>query len=503
MGGTMTASAHRPNLIFFIPDELRASSVGCYGDPVSLTPNIDRLASQGTRFDQCHAQHTVCTPSRTSFTTGWYPHVRGHRTLWNMLRPEDPNLLKYLKRAGYEVIWGGKNDLLSPDAFAGSVSDWNVGRFSTSARPGGHGTPPYSIDDPRYYTFLYEAMPDGIETVGDFQHVDGAVQWIRQRKSDSGRPFALYLPLTFPHCPYHAPEPFHSRYSADQIGPLRPSGLPVKPDFHARIREARRLGELDERFFRELHAVYLGMIGVTDALLGMLLNALDETGHASDTAVFLFADHGDWAGDYGLVEKWPSALDDCLTRVPLIVRVPGDGFARGHVVAEPVELFDVMATALDLAGIVATHTHFARSLVPQLAGAPGDPDRAAFSEGGYDPHEPHAFEGRPESGGLFRDPSHIYYPKGRLQQDHPLSVCRATSIRTMTHRLVRRPLGVSELYDLAVDPLELHNVYGDVQYATVRGDLEQRLLDWYIHTADVVPPLEHPRSLPRFDGPSS
>ena len=73
----------------------------------------------------------------------------------------------------------------------------------------------------------------------------------------------------------------------------------------------------------------------------------------------------------------------------------------------------------------------------------------------------------------------------------------------MTHRLVRRPLGVSELYDLVVDPLELHNVYGDVQYATVRGDLEQRLLDWYIHTADVVPPLEHPRSLPRFDGPSS
>ena len=99
MGATMTASAHRPNLIFFIPDELRASSVGCYGDPVSTTPNIDRLASQGTRFDQCHVQHTVCTPSRTSFTTGWYPHVRGHRTLWNMLRPEDPNLLKYLKRA--------------------------------------------------------------------------------------------------------------------------------------------------------------------------------------------------------------------------------------------------------------------------------------------------------------------------------------------------------------------------------------------------------------------
>lgn len=495
----MTTSTQRRNLIFFIPDELRASSVGCYGDPVSLTPNIDRLASEGTRFDQCHVQHTVCTPSRTSFTTGWYPHVRGHRTLWNMLRPEDPNLLKYLKQAGYDVIWGGKNDLLSPGAFAESVSDWDVGRFSTRARPNGHGSPPFPTDDPRYYSFLYDAMSGGIEAVDDFQHVDGAIQWLLRRPRDSARPFALYLPLSFPHCPYHAPEPFHSRYSADQIGPLRPTGLPGKPDFHALIRKTRRLGELDDRFFRELHAVYLGMIGVTDSLLGMLLDALDETGHASDTAVFLFADHGDWAGDYGLVEKWPSALDDCLTRVPLIARVPGVGFARGHVVAEPVELFDVMATALELAGIVPTHTHFARSFVPQLAGAPGDPDRAAFSEGGYDPHEPHAFEGRPESGDLFRDPLQIYYPKGRAQQDHPLSVCRAVSIRTMTHRLVRRPLGVSELYDLAEDPMELRNVHGEAQYTAVRSELEHRLLDWYIHTADVVAHLEHPRSLPRFD----
>ena len=94
------------NFIFFIPDELRAESVGCFTPhalPTSLTPNITRLASEGTRFDQCHVQHTVCTPSRCSFATGWYPHARGHRTLWHMLTPEEPNLLKYLKRAGYEV----------------------------------------------------------------------------------------------------------------------------------------------------------------------------------------------------------------------------------------------------------------------------------------------------------------------------------------------------------------------------------------------------------------
>ena len=494
-------TTRRPNLIFFIPDELRARALACYGNPVVDTPNIDRLAAQGTRFDQCHVQHTVCTPSRTSFTTGWYPHVRGHRTLWNMLGPDDPNLLKYLKQSGYEVIWGGKNDLLAPEAFPESVDDWDIGRFSTRACPAPHGGAPWDRDDPRYHSFLYDAIPGGIEAVSDFQHVDGAIEWLRQRPRNADRPFALYLPLTFPHCPYHAPEPWHSRHRAEATPALIPPDLPGKPDFHRLIRASRRLNELDDHFFHKIQASYLGMVEVTDTLLGMLTDALEETGHDADTAVMLFADHGDWAGDYGLVEKWPSALDDCLTRVPLIVRAPGDSFARGHVVHEPVELFDVMATALDLAAISPTHVHFARSLVPQLLGAPGDPDRAAFTEGGYDPHEPHAFEGRAQSGGLFRDPANVYYPKGRLQQDHPESVCRAVSIRTATHRLVHRPLGTSELYDLVDDPFETRNCHNHPAHAAVQASLERRLLDWFVRTSDVVPLREHPRSLPPSHNP--
>jgi len=418
-----------------------------------------------------------------------------------MLTPEEPNLLKYLRNAGYEVHWGGKNDLLSPESFAESVDDHRLGARSKRARPThGHGEPPYALDDPRYYTFLYEPIEGGIESLSDFRNVDGAIEFLRSRRAGQSRrsggekPFVLYLPLSFPHCPYHAPEPFHSMVSPDDVPALRPTDLSGKPDFHRLIRQTRRLDQLDEKFFRALQAVYLGMTAVTDTLLGMLLDALDETGHAADTTLFFFADHGDWAGDYGLVEKWPSALDDCLTRVPLLVRSPG--MKGGRAVHEPVELMDIMATTLDLAGIEAEHTHFSRSLVPQLAGAAGDPERAVFSEGGYDPHEAHAFEGRAQSGALFRTPSHIYYPKGRLQQDVPESVSRATSIRTRTHRLVRRPLGVSELYDLEQDPRELRNVYDDPAHATVQRDLARRLLDWHIHTADVVPYGEHPRGLP-------
>ena len=81
------------NIIYINPDEMRADVLGCYGHALARTPNFDRLAAQGTRFDQCHVQHTVCTPSRCSFMTGWYPPTAGHRTLWNPLQAHEPNTI--------------------------------------------------------------------------------------------------------------------------------------------------------------------------------------------------------------------------------------------------------------------------------------------------------------------------------------------------------------------------------------------------------------------------
>ncbi|MBE0695492.1 MAG: sulfatase-like hydrolase/transferase, partial [Anaerolineaceae bacterium] len=158
------------NFIFFMPDELRAESLGCYGHPLVRTPNIDALGGQGTRFDQCHVQNTVCTPSRCSMMTGWYPHVRGHRTLWHLLRPDEPNLLRYLKQNGYEVMWFGKNDLLAQASFAESV---------TCAET--HGTKMYNFDllppdDPRHFTFLAGPVTGPLEEHTDCANVLAAVR---------------------------------------------------------------------------------------------------------------------------------------------------------------------------------------------------------------------------------------------------------------------------------------------------------------------------------------
>src|SRR5690349_14260786 len=116
---------HRPNLIFFMPDELRADALSCYGNPICRTPHLDYLAHEGTRFAQCHVSYPVCGASRCSLLTGWPTSVRGHRSLYYFLRPNEPNLFRYLRQGGYDVYWYGKNDALASESFADSVTEWN------------------------------------------------------------------------------------------------------------------------------------------------------------------------------------------------------------------------------------------------------------------------------------------------------------------------------------------------------------------------------------------
>src|SRR5438552_11264271 len=114
----------RPNIVLFVPDELRADALACYGNPVVRTPHFDRLAKMGTRFESCHVQFPVCGASRCSLATGWPTSVRGHRSLYYFLKPNEPNLFRYLRQAGYDVFLFGKNDVLAPETLADSVTEW-------------------------------------------------------------------------------------------------------------------------------------------------------------------------------------------------------------------------------------------------------------------------------------------------------------------------------------------------------------------------------------------
>ena len=482
----------KQNFVFFFPDEMKASSVSCYGNPVVKMPNFDKFAEEGVLFETCIVQNPVCSPSRCSLMTGWYVHNLGHRTLWHLLRPHEPSLFRYLKQDGYNIYWQGKNDLYSQeylDEILDDIGDIRKGvRPQTSLKSGKvhGGKRSYGPDDPHFYSFLDDPIPDD----PDGLLVDGVIARsvdIIKAQKDSGKPFMLFIPSTMPHPSYSTLKYYHDMYAPEDVIDMlyEYDELKDPPEFAALIREYRRIGKWTKEFLAKIYAVYLGMNSYVDVMLGLLVDAVEEAGLTDNTTFIISSDHGDWAGNKGLVEKWSNAMDDDIVRIPLMIKSPG--MKKGLRVKGQAALFDVMPTVLELAGIECGHIHFARSLVPELKGERDDLERPVFCEGGYDTHEPHCFEGYPAREGGGRNPGNIYAPKLQQQQDHPLSVCRTAMMRTLDYKLVKRTSGDDELYDLKNDPAEINNVIKDAQYAGIRARLESDMLRWYIKTSDVVP----------------
>jgi arylsulfatase A-like enzyme len=474
--------AKRPNIIIFMPDELRADALACYGNPVIRTPNFDRLARSGTRFENCHVQFPVCGASRCSMATGWPTSVRGHRSLYYFLQPDEPNMFRYLLQAGYDVYMYGKNDVLAGASVAGSLTQWRNPRPPASEFA--------AIDKPQYpTTMLFPPAGERRATV-DYAALQLAIEVLERQENE--RPFCILLSLFEPHPPYTIPADFYHLYRPSEVPAPTPPGLPRRPRFHEAMRNISGLNRVSEAEFRQVRAVYYGQVSYSDWLLGELLEAIERTSHSRDTALVVCSDHGDYTGDYGLVEKWPSGLEDCLTHVPLFGSVPGG--TPGHVASDLVELYDVMATCLDLGGTTAAHTNFARSLLPQLHGLPGDAHRAAFTEGGYNTYEPQAFE--PVIDGL-------YSAKTRLQNEHPETITRCAAIRTDRYKLIVRPNDQSELYDCQKDPAQKENLFADLSVRDVQNELQARLTNWYVDTSGVPPEHRDPRGAAVLDRPAN
>ncbi|MGH9469820.1 MAG: sulfatase-like hydrolase/transferase, partial [Terriglobia bacterium] len=252
--GKAPGASARPNIILFMPDELRADALACLGNPVVKTPNFDRLAAEGALFSNCFVQFPVCGASRCSLLTGWPTSVRGHRSLFYFLRPDEPNLFKYLKQAGYDVYWYGKNDALAAESFPESVTEWDYYGAGASAQRVARSQNPWPLESPYHYSFLYNESGDRRDT-GDYVNVQAAIRILERREQD--RPFCIFLPLSSPHPPYTAPEGFYDLYDPASVPTPRPAGLARKPNFYQGIRASYHLERLTERDFRKIHAVYL------------------------------------------------------------------------------------------------------------------------------------------------------------------------------------------------------------------------------------------------------
>jgi arylsulfatase A-like enzyme len=195
----------------------------------------------------------------------------------------------------------------------------------------------------------------------------------------------------------------------------------------------------------------------------------------------VFTDHGEYLGDFGLVEKWPSGLDACLTRNPLVIA--GPGMAEGSVADAMIELVDLLPTLCELGEAEVHHTHFGRSLTPVLAD-PTMPHREfTCSEGGF----------RPTDEPRFERAGWIYEAKTDLQHDQPELVGTAIALRTAAYTYVYRACEHDELYDRIADPAETTNLAHRPDHASMLDALRAELLDWLAETSDVIPWKPDPR----------
>ncbi len=489
--------AKQPHVLLFNPDQWRGDTLGHLGHPAVQTPELDRVVREdGVSITGAYCQNPVCTPSRCSFMTGWYPHVRGHRTMHHMLRPDEPMLLRTLKRNGYYVWWGGKNDIVQPQH---GFADYCDVKFAAAARtiypncdPNWRGEPPPVGDN--FYSFyigkLTKPAQNPVYLDDDWEPVYGLLDFLKNPPRD--KPLCIFLALGYPHPPYCAEEPYYGMTDRGKVPPRVPTPTAEqwsrKPSMVRGIFERQRLQNWTEARWAELRATYYDMCARVDHQFGLIREAMERAGLWDDTAMFCFSDHGDFTGDYGLVEKNQNTFEDCLTRVPLIVRPPKGVAVKPGVRDALAELIDVSATVEALTGVGPEHDHFGKSLLPVVAGTAEEHRDAVFCEGGRLRGERQAMELDSR-----QTPATLYWPRVGLQMGDGPESTKAVMCRTRDYKYVRRLYEKDELYDLRRDPHELDNRIDDPALAAVLARMKERTLTFFMETGDAVPRATDPR----------
>jgi len=443
----------RPNILYIMSDDHAAHAISAYGSRVNRTPNIDRLAQGGMRFDNCFAVNSICSPSRATIITGKYSHLNGVPT-FNRFDGSQPTVAKYLQAAGYYTCMIGKWHLGSdPTGF----DKWIV-------LPG-QGL----YHDPAFLE------PEGRRVIKGYVTdviTDLAIDFLKNRPKD--KPFFLMCHHKAPHRNWepdekhrtmfankHIPEPptLRDDYAtrtdairectqkvfkdmtrrdlkleppADLTGSARNKWLGVKPtevEIEVNGKKQTLTGKtLDDWKYQRYMQDYLACVQSVDDNVGRLLDWLDQNGLGTNTVVFYTSDQGFFLGDHGLYDK--RFMYEESIEMPFLVRWPGvikPGSVQKAMAINP----DFAPTFMDLAGLRTPADMQGRSLVPLLKGQRPADWRTSWYYRYY--HDPGDHNTRAHYG-----------------------------IRTDTHKLIYFwKKDQWEMYDLVKDSEELHNLYND------------------------------------------
>jgi arylsulfatase A-like enzyme len=443
VGGLPAWGQQRPNVLYIMSDDHAAHAVSAYGSKLMQTPNIDRIAREGIRFDNAFVTNALCGPSRACLLTGKYNHLNGFmdNAATTKFDGSQQTFIKLLKPAGYQTAVLGKWHLNSdPTGF----DHWSI-------MPG----------QGRYFDpiFMTNGKREVIKGYVTDVITDKAIDWMKNRKKD--QPFCLLYHHKAPHRAWepdekHAklfddkemplPETFWDNYenrgtaAKDQdmsvAKTLTKTDLKVDPPAGL---EGKALVEWNyQRYIKD----YCRVIASMDENIGRVLDFLDKEGLADNTIVIYTADNGFFLGDHGWFDK--RFMYEQSLRVPLVVRYPGH-IKAGSVSKEIVLNIDHAETFLDYAGLPIPADMQGRSYRPILEGkTPADWRKVAYY---------HYYE--------FPQPHHV----------HPHYGVRSDRYKLMYFT----DLNEWEMYDLEKDPNELKNVYLAPEYSEAREQMTKEL----------------------------
>ena len=427
----------QPNVLFIISDDLTATALSCYGNKVCQTPNIDRLASQGTRFTKAYCQGTYCGPSRASFMSGYYPHAIkmlgygsprpaiGERATWAQHFKNNGYYTARVSKifhmgvpGGIEKGTDGADDPASwTERFNSAGPEWKALGDGETLENNADGRKPGPVGGNTFV--VVEA--DG----NDLVHSDGktaakAVELIKQHKD---KPFFLGVGFVRPHVPFVAPRKDYTGflpYSKIQLPPKLKDDWADIPKAGINYKTSKNM-KMDVRRQKKAVGGYYASVAFMDRMVGQVLDGLKEAGLDEKTIVIFTSDHGYHLGEHDFWAK--VSLHDESAAVPLIIRMPGKKPAVCHSL---VELLDLYPSLSNLCGLKVPERLQGKDISKMMTDPTKEVRSAAFSVNG--------------KGFLLREEDWAYIAYGKDGQ------------------------GDEELFDMKQDPKQFTNLAKDPQY---------------------------------------
>jgi uncharacterized sulfatase len=441
-GFAMAAPSSRRNVLFLASDDLN-HHFSTYGDPVVRTPNLDRIAAGGVRFDRAYCQFPLCSPSRTSLLTGLAPDATGVYDLQKHFRESVPDVVtlpQLFQKNGYLAARVGKLYHYGNPGTIGTNGLDDAPSWNVRVNPRGID----KDEEPKLTNYtpqsgLGSALAFYASPARDEEHTDGivAAEAVRLMEENRNRPWFLGAGFYRPHCPYIAPSKYFDQVPMDRVKliPFEEWERQIAPRWAYTTNPPNYGLGAKERL--EVMQAYYASILFLDANVGRVLTGLRRLGLEENTSILFWSDHGYQLGEHGLWHK--QTLFEPSARSPLVISGAGVQ-AKGRGCRRTVEFLDLYPTAAALAGLTVPHHVHGASLMPLLENPEQPWDRPAITQ---------------------------------VQRRD----VRGYSIRTERYRYSMWKNGEEgeELYDYQTDPREMKNLARETAQSRLKASLRARL----------------------------